>query len=78
VTKTYKIVAKGLSSAGYRKCDNNILQKKAHGFQDPKTSRRMADLYPNVDHVLLGNGTPLSKFLRGNLKSYKMQILAFV
>ena len=33
-----------------------ILDKKVQGFQDPKTSRGMADLYPNVDHVLLVNG----------------------
>ena len=48
-------------SAGGRR-DNNILDKKVQGFQDPKTSCRMADLYPNVDHVLVGNGTvsPLS------------------
>jgi hypothetical protein len=37
--------------------DNNILRKKAYGFQDPKTSCPMADLFPNVDHVLLGNGS---------------------
>jgi len=32
----------------------HILHKKAQGFQD---SCRMTDLFPNVDHTLLGNGT---------------------
>ena len=45
--------------------------KKLQGFQDPNTSRRTADQFPNVDHVLVGNGS-LSK--RWNLQHLEGKI----
>ena len=33
------------------------IRKYVQRFQDPKISCRMVELYPNVDHVLLGNGS---------------------
>ena len=39
------------------RCDKGIFVRKPQGFQDPKTSYQTVDQLPNVDRVLLGNGT---------------------
>jgi hypothetical protein len=34
----------------------SVTIKKLKGFQDPKSRCPKTDQYPNVDHVLVGNG----------------------
>jgi hypothetical protein len=44
-------------------------KRSSKGFQDPKISFQMVELYPYVDHVLLGDGTRVlqRKWLRRHL-----------